>query len=144
LIGEVDVRTKSVHFYAQRNTSFNTENAVIPWEVAPLNEGGAMDLISGNFTAPVPGIYHFEFSVIKSYSSDVLVVDLQLNGAKVGYTFVNNQGDTATSDSISLTASMRLKANDRVNLFKSGDGEIFGFGTHCTHFTGWLVEEDLI
>ena len=45
LIGDVDVTTKSVHFYVQRNTDFSA-NDVIPWEVVRLNEGGDMDLSS--------------------------------------------------------------------------------------------------
>ncbi len=43
----------------QANSFFN---AVIPFNIEHLNEGGAMDLAAGVFTVPVDGIYHFEFS----------------------------------------------------------------------------------
>ncbi len=103
-----------------------------------------MDLASGLFTAPVPGIYHFEFSGVKSNTSPAVAVHLRLNGVTIGYTFANNLGDATTYDGISFSDSLQLKANDRVSLFNSGDGIITGFPTHCTHFTGWLVEEDLV
>ena len=59
-IGQVDVKTKTVHFFVQRNSPFSTTNAVIPFDVACLNQGNAFDLASGIFTVPVPGIYHFD------------------------------------------------------------------------------------
>jgi len=45
---------------------------------------------------------------------------------------------------VSLAASLRLKAGDRVNLFNTGDGILYDNADHYTHFTGWLVEEDLV
>lgn len=66
-----DVKTSDIHFYAQRNSSFNTTTyAIIPFDLAPyLNDGKAMDLTFGIFTAPVSGVYHFEFPGVKSSSA---------------------------------------------------------------------------
>jgi len=111
--------------------------------LARLNEGAAMDLASGIFTAPVPGIYHFEFSALKDRTVINLDVDFQLNGVNVGRadTKPNVEG---SEDRASLTASFRLKTGDRVNLFNTGAGVIIDNANHLNHFTGWLVEEDLI
>jgi len=43
----------------------------------------------------------------------------------------------------SINATLRLKAGDRVNVFKES-GQLHDDGNHSTHFTGWLVEEDLV
>jgi len=72
LIGSLDIKKKSVHFYVTRQNNVGPSDA-IPWEVEHLNEGGAMDLPSGVFTVPVNGIYHFDFSGLKRVS---LLVDL--------------------------------------------------------------------
>jgi len=144
VIGNIDVKTESIHFYVQRNTSFSTTNAVLPFELSHLNEGGAMDLVSGIFTAPVPGIYHFQFSALKASTATALWVYLQLNGVNVGICETSEPG-TGTYDGVSLSASFRLKANDRVNLYNYGSGGmLYDDHNHDTHFTGWLVEEDLM
>ncbi len=107
LIGNVGVKTKIVHFYVQRNTSFST-NSIIPFELERLNVGGAIDLATGVFTAPVDGIYHFEFSgVNKHKSANYFYVFLQLNGDNVGFAMTHQF--TGSYDSVSLTASFRQK-----------------------------------
>lgn len=144
LIGNVDIKTRTVHFYVTRNSTFSTHEAVIPFELAFLNEGGAMNLASGIFTAPVPGIYHFEFSGVKATYANYLVVDIQVNGARIGVAYTN-QFSTGSLNGVSLSSSFRLAANDRVNLFNYNTGGVLFDGTaHQTHFTGWLVEESLI
>jgi len=139
--GKLDVKTKSVHFYVQRDTIFNTDYTVIPFESARLNEGGAMNLASGVFTAPVDGIYHFEFSGVKDPSTTGLDISFQLNGVNVGHA-ITNPVATGTWDSLSITASLRLKVNDKVNLYNLSGALHEANNNHYTHFTGWLVEED--
>ena len=46
-------------------------------------------------------------------------------------------------DVVSLNASWRLEEGDTVNLYNSGKG-FDDSNYHYTHFTGWLVEEDLM
>jgi len=74
----VDLKTKSVHFFAQRNTTFSAAKKVIPFEVSRLNEGGAMDLASGIFTVPVSGIFHFEFSGLRDFNTTDFNINLSV------------------------------------------------------------------
>jgi len=101
-----------------------------------------MNLASGIFIVPVSGIYYFSFSGVKCYgSSTYLFIHLQVNGVNIGWA-LNRGGDVL--DTISLSASLRLQASDKVNLYKDGGMLFETFNDHSTHFTGWLVEEDLI
>ena len=101
-----------------------------------------MNLASGIFTAPVPGIYHFDFSGVKDTSGPGLLIYLQVNGAIIGagYTI---QSSTGTRDTVSLSTSLRLAEGDRVNVYKTAGGILFDDSDHQTHFSGWLVEENL-
>lgn len=133
------VKTKSVHFYVQRKTSFRMDNAIIPFEVDVLNIGEAMDLKSGVFTAPVSGVYHFEFTGTKDKSDKQLDILLEVNGTHVAE--AHSSGAVKSTLNLFITVSLRLKAGDRVNLYKSG-GVLYDSNAHYTHFTGWLAEQD--
>jgi len=134
LYGSVDVKTKSVHFYVQRTGDFNLTNAVIPFNIEHLNEGGAMDLAAGVFTVPVDGIYHFEFSGLKDLDGVGMYIFLQVNGVNFGTAYGANLANYYLALS-TISTSLRLKVGDQVRLFKTtgtlDDGPY-------SHFTGWL------
>lgn len=104
-----------------------------------------MNTALGLFTVPVPGIYHFEVSALKDKSAHSLAIFLQVNDYYVAATETAQSSlvITGSYDTVSLTASLRLKANDRVQLVNWGKGAIHDNTNHHTQFTGWLVEEDL-
>ncbi len=114
--------------------------STLSFALVRLNEGSAMDSALGIFTAPVPGIYHFEFFGLKDAKSTSLHIILQVNGINIGSAF-SDIFATGTYHSVSLSSSLRLKANDRV--FLVGNGWLFDSVYYFTHFSGWLVEEDL-
>jgi hypothetical protein len=72
-MGYADVKSAPVHFYVQRNSYFDTKDTPIPFHLARLNEGNAMDLTSGKFTAPRPGIYFFSFTGTARFESSSFV-----------------------------------------------------------------------
>lgn len=138
------MKTKNIHFYVQRNSSFTKPNEVVTFELERLNEGNAMNLTSGIFTAPAAGIYFFQFSGVNDYHHTYIWIDLQVNGARVGRAQTNDYlSKIPHINTISLSSSLRLAANDRVNLYSNSNGVIFDDYAHVTHFTGWLVQEDL-
>lgn len=144
LIGDAYLRTRSVHFYVQR-LSFLRKDGTIPFNMARLNVGGAMNLSTGVFRAPVKGIYHFEFSALKDKDdSSNSYVHLYQNDKMIGSSYAM-QGIYPGHSGIS--ASLRLKAGDTISLKKASGGlndhQDAGFPLQFTHFTGWLLEEEL-
>ena len=118
--------------------------AVIPFEYARLNTGNSFNLTSGIFTAPVSGIYHFEFCAQKDIDSPQLSIFLQVNGESVARTYIGS-GTTKTYDTAFLTASLRLRVNDKVTLYnvysilhENPDLSL----SPLNSFAGWLVEEE--
>jgi len=116
---------------------------VIPFDYAKLNEGGAFNLSSGIFTVPILGIYHFDLSAYKSIDATSLDIHLQLNGEYVGMAYAK-QIFSGTPDAVSLSASLRLAKDDRVSLLLRGSIFVDRSHDHWVHFTGWLVEEELM
>ena len=140
VIGVNDVKTGAgaVSFYAIRNTPYSTTNSVIPYDGLQLNIGGGMNLKTGVFTVPVNGRYFITFKATsgKANASNWLV--LGLNDGVIGVS-------TATTNWISmpLFATMNLKKGDKIYA-KLADGSLMDDGLHHTHFSGFLLEEDLL
>lgn len=141
-IGNVDVKKRIVHFYVQRTTSFSSPNSIIRFDSVRLNDGGAMDFENGIFTAPVFGLYHFEFSGHRASSSPSLDIALQVDGVDVGFArSIPSPAGSLSVESLSLTVSLWIKPTSKVTLFNAGSGVLFDSLKRNTHFTGWLVEE---
>ena len=142
MIGQVDVKSSPVYFYVEKSTTFTTENVAIPFEVTTLNVGNAMNAQSGIFTAPKPGIYFFSFSGIGSPNSFTRP-QLYLNGNVIG----TGLAEDGASDfpTFTLQSTLQLNAGDQVSLKLElgGNGYLFDQDYHFTHFTGWLLQEDL-
>ncbi|XP_046458918.1 uncharacterized protein LOC124205520 isoform X2 [Daphnia pulex] len=147
-IGYADVKSAPVHFYVQRNSPFKTENIPIPFDLAVLNEGNAMNLTSGIFTAPRPGIYFFSFAgTARLYSSSSVnfYSRLYLNGHRIGAS--NVQENNAPVDQYSpftLQSTLNLKKGDRVWVQIRGSfSSLYDDSDHLTHFTGFMLEEEI-
>jgi hypothetical protein len=112
-----------------------------------------MDLTSGIFTAPRPGIYFFSFSGLVGFpasSSRVQFgVALYLNGVRIGTGYVEEANTVANQNSpLTLQSTLNLKKGDQVWVTISSQSA----GTylyddsydHFTHFTGWMLEEEIV
>jgi hypothetical protein len=154
-IGYADVKSAPVHFYVQRNSPFKTQSTPIPFELARVNEGNAMDLASGIFTAPRPGIYFFSFAgVARLYSSSYawFYSFLFLNGNLIGSSLVlETNGPVNQVSPLTLQSTLNLKKGDRVwvqigsqigsDSYLSDD--VYD-SRHLTHFTGFMLDEEIV
>ncbi len=150
-IGYADVKSAPVHFHVQRNSHFKTKLTPIPFDLAVVNEGNAMNLTSGIFTAPRPGTYFFSFTgVAHLYSSSSYVEFysyLFLNGNLIGSNFVQeNNTPVDQYNPVTLQSTLNLKTGDQVWVtidYSGSSSYLHDDGNHRTHFTGFMLEEEI-
>ena len=126
---------KPICFYVQKNTSYSKAKSSVPFELAKLNEGDAINVDTGVFTAPRDGIYHFSLSGIKDDSKIELQIYLRLNELAVGAGYVAKNSPKST---YSLHSNLSLKKGDTIDIFLF-KGVVYDSKSHYTHFTGALI-----
>ena len=140
MVGFNDIKTAAgVYFYVQGHRGYSSAGSVIPYELERLNIGGAMNLQTGVFTAPVTGRYHFTFTA-QSVSSGRTgnYVHLRVNGVKTGASHAPSK-----DYNLPILATLNLKKGDTVDMLMDG-GAIWDDSDHFTQFSGVLLEEDLV
>ncbi|KAI9563618.1 C1q and tumor necrosis factor-related protein-like protein 3 isoform b [Daphnia sinensis] len=150
MIGYSDIKSIPTFFYVQKNFGFNVTDTPIPFEVERLNIGGAMNLTSGIFTAPRTGIYFFSLSgfatIPPSNTRLFFGVGLYLNGRSIGIAWADEITPGDQDETYSLQSTLNLQAGDEVWLeirFLSPGVYLNDRPGHFTHFTGWLLQEDI-
>ena len=107
-----------------------------------------MNLQSGKFTAPRTGKYFFSFSGIgklpPSSSNVAFSVHLVKNGGGVANGFSGSTSPGDMYETFSLQATLQLQAGDQIWVELSNmPAGAFLDGYSFTHFTGWLLQEDV-
>jgi hypothetical protein len=149
-IGYADVKSASVHFYVQRESNFKTIGTPIPFELVRLNEGNAMNLSTGIFTAPRPGIYFFSFAGSGYFSSSSwanFIFYLYLNGNLIGSSFIGENKSPDQWSPMSFQSTLNLKKGDRVWMqisYSSSSSFMYNNIDHQTHFTGFMLDEEIV
>jgi len=126
-----------VYFYAQMKNTLKETGKIVPFDRILVNQGNGLSLSSmGVFTAPRAGIYHFTFKGVTVFNSRLVIIQIRHNGVVVG--------DTAViSGLLHVHATLKLKAGDRIYLFKFSGGDLVTDEAPDIHFSGWLLEEDV-
>ncbi|KZS14838.1 putative Neurexin IV [Daphnia magna] len=169
LVGYIDVKSVPTYFYVQRSERFSKVNTSIPFDVALVNIGNAMNLTTGIFTAPRAGTYFFSFTGLAEFptfsSLLYLGIDLYLNDNLIGRGFVEDANTTAGQFSpVTLQSTLNLQPGDQVwleidslmpplvderivrrnkRMLPTKGVVLFDDSRHFTHFTGWMLEEDI-
>jgi hypothetical protein len=150
-IGYEDIISSPTYFYVQRGSYFfNETNTPIPFDVEILNVGGAMDLQTGKFTAPRTGTYFFSLSGLGFFpatSSSRFKIDICLT--KSGSRIANGHSSSTSSslithETFSLQSTLQLQVGEQIwaEIFYVSAGAFLD-GNNYTHFTGWLLQEDI-
>ncbi|EFX80888.1 hypothetical protein DAPPUDRAFT_224393 [Daphnia pulex] len=131
-IGYVDLKSESVYFNVERNTSYSTFNEAMPFDWETLNAGNTFNVSSGIFTALRSGTYFFAFSSFSADSYNLFYFDLEVNGAQQA-----SCRSPMTIYDCHILYTVRLISGDKVQVsLQQG-------ATNIAHFTGVLLEEDI-
>jgi hypothetical protein len=120
--------------------------------LAVVNEGNAMDLTSGKFTAPRPGTYFFSFAgTARLYSSSSVSFysHLILNGNRIASSYVyESTAPVHQYSPLTSQSTLNLKKDDRVwmeiTITGGSSSSLYDGGNHYTHFTGFMLEEEIV
>jgi hypothetical protein len=113
-----------------------------------------MDLTSGKFTAPRPGIYFFSFTGVgRFFSSSSYVAfwsHLYLNGNLIASSLVKeSKGPVDQESPMTLQSTLSLKKGDQLwveilySTAPSLSTLVDNYYYHLTHFTGFMLEEEI-
>jgi C1q domain len=112
------------------------DNAVCVFDSVRINRGSHYNSSNGRFTAPIYGVYYFQYSNNLSRSGSWNGWSFRKNGNNVN-TAYDNSG--TSWQNISLSVSIELNAGDYVDIISRGGGNIQHDSVNYGMFTGFLL-----
>jgi len=135
-----------IAFYATLTTDLRSSSAgqAVIFNKITTNQGGAYDGRSGQFTAPVNGVYVFSLTIrLYGSSSNTYqgTFQLMVNGAAHLSLYPDTHGKGSEFSSASGTAVLTLEKGDTVNVMsKETKNYIEGDQEYSSYFSGFQLK----
>jgi hypothetical protein len=117
--------------------SLTTQSGNLTYNATNINNGSYINLGTGLFTAPVAGLYHFNYYgfVEQGVTGNTTIV-FQKNGAQVPSRAYNDFNDSSYGPVINISTVISLAVNDNVRVLITGAGM---HGNENSFFSGFLI-----
>ena len=150
-IGYVDVKTEPIEFYVQSTTNLTAAIADhrIGYDTFQLLRGtDSMDYETGLFTAPKTGTYVFAFSGLDLPGNSELLINVYKNDGEKMKELIGSGGPvggTANHGTVAIPFVLRLTSGETIRVYiGTASGTLYSDPKRpMTHFTGFLLEEDI-
>lgn len=115
----------------------STQSGNLTYNATNINNGSYINLGTGLFTAPVAGLYHFNYYgfVEQGVTGNTTIV-FQKNGAQVPSRAYNDFNDSSYGPVINISTVISLAVNDNVRVLITGAGM---HGNDNSFFSGFLI-----
>jgi len=143
------IKKPVVAFDAYRNGPFDHEQSILRYDGTLVNAGNGMNVTTGIFTAPHPGIYAFNFHAL-TRDGTATYIKIMHNERNVGGAYRRHEGEGDESHiyqsealekaegMLTQSVVVQVEENDQVSVF-AYHGNIRDGGWHYTHFNGYLI-----
>ena len=103
-----------------------------------LNEGKSYNQKTGEFTAPIGGVYSFNWKTVTD-AKTYFVTEIVHNGNRIAYNHCDGRGLSAGNVSSSNQAIIKMKKGDKVWIRTRDNNGRFAIGLHYSNFSGYKV-----
>jgi hypothetical protein len=129
-------------YYSVNSTWTLANDATFVFNATEYNIGSCYNTSNGRFTAPVAGVYQFNFYSIVLDNYQNAAISFRKNGGAPtsGYNLhFSPYQTTSVWDNVVYTTSLYLNAGDYVYVTNSGGGSVNYHGDDWSSFSGYLV-----
>jgi hypothetical protein len=129
-------------YYSVNSTWTLANDATFVFNATEYNIGSCYNTSNGRFTAPVAGVYQFNFYSIVLDNYQNAAISFRKNGGAPtsGFNIHFSPYQTASVwDNVVYTTSLYLNAGDYVYVTNSGGGSVNYHGDDWSSFSGYLV-----
>ena len=134
MIGNIDVKSSSVHFSVQLMSKYAVANSTIPYERVISSTGDGLG--NGTFIVPKSGTYFFSYDGLNDIA-EWTKITLYINSTPQP---VSSYGNNGVTETMSQSVILFLNRGDEVKLVLINGN--LSWGLYNT-FNGYLVEEQL-
>ena len=131
----VDIAFQSILMKDLQNLK-NQETVI--FDKVLLNVGNAYNQKTGEFTAPVGGVYSFNWKTL-TYSGKYFVTEIVHNGKPIALNHCDGRGISTGYASTSNQAIIRMKKGDKAWIRTHSSYGIYARGGNWSNFSGYKV-----